>query len=54
MICSRVIKGLVFKKNAAHKHMVTRYKSPRLLLLRGVLGERDGLESFEAMDQVNI
>ncbi|KAK8450312.1 hypothetical protein SEVIR_6G004400v4 [Setaria viridis] len=49
---SEVIKGLVFKKNAAHKHMPTSYHSPRLLLLKGVLGHSDvGLSSFNSMDQ---
>ncbi|KAF8668280.1 hypothetical protein HU200_052335 [Digitaria exilis] len=49
---SEVIKGLVFKKNAAHKHMPTSFHSPRLLLLKGVLGHSDvGLSSFNSMDQ---
>ncbi|OEL17884.1 putative 1-phosphatidylinositol-3-phosphate 5-kinase FAB1D [Dichanthelium oligosanthes] len=49
---SEVIKGLVFKKNAAHKHMPTSCHSPRLLLLKGVLGHSDvGLSSFSSMDQ---
>lgn len=53
--CSEVIKGLVFKKNAAHKHMPTSCHSPRLLLLKGVLGHSDvGLSSFNSMDQVRI
>ncbi|CAH9085847.1 unnamed protein product [Cuscuta epithymum] len=61
---SQFVKGLVFKKHAAHKHMPTRFKSPRLLLIRGALGlssnelssfesmqqqEKDGLKSFEEM-----
>ncbi|XP_062191798.1 1-phosphatidylinositol-3-phosphate 5-kinase FAB1A-like [Phragmites australis] len=49
---SEVIKGLVFKKNAAHKHMPTDCHNPRLLLLKGVLGHSDvGLSSFNSMDQ---
>lgn len=49
---SEVIKGLVFKKNAAHKHMPTSFHNPRLLLLKGVLGHSDiGLSSFNSMDQ---
>ncbi|CAD6246305.1 unnamed protein product [Miscanthus lutarioriparius] len=49
---SEVIKGLVFKKNAAHKHMPTNCHNPRLLLLKGVLGHSDvGLSSFNSMDQ---
>ncbi|KAL6659599.1 hypothetical protein ACP70R_003639 [Stipagrostis hirtigluma subsp. patula] len=49
---SEVIKGLVFKKNAAHKHMPTSCHNPRLLLLKGVLGHSDvGLSSFNSMDQ---
>ncbi|KAJ1266793.1 hypothetical protein BS78_07G005600 [Paspalum vaginatum] len=49
---SEVIKGLVFKKNAAHKHMPTSCHNPRLLLLKGVLGHSDvGLSSFNSMCQ---
>ncbi|XP_020583432.1 putative 1-phosphatidylinositol-3-phosphate 5-kinase FAB1D isoform X2 [Phalaenopsis equestris] len=49
---SQVIKGLIFKKNAAHKHMPTKCKNPRLLLVKGVLGQRElGLSSFDSMDQ---
>lgn len=48
-----MIRGLVFKKHAAHKHMPTKYKNPRLLLIRGALGlSSSGLSSFESMDQV--
>ncbi|KAG9444094.1 hypothetical protein H6P81_015434 [Aristolochia fimbriata] len=47
---SLVIRGLVFKKSAAHKHMTTNYKNPRLLLLKGILGQRaSGLSSFVSM-----
>ncbi|OWM67684.1 hypothetical protein CDL15_Pgr019185 [Punica granatum] len=47
---SQVIRGLVFKKHAAHKHMPTKYKNPKLLLLRGVLGQSsNGLSSFDTM-----
>ncbi|GMP48121.1 hypothetical protein CsSME_00015591 [Camellia sinensis var. sinensis] len=49
---SQVIRGLVFKKHAAHKHMPTKYKNPRLLLIRGALGlSSSGLSSFESMQQ---
>ncbi|PKA57101.1 Putative 1-phosphatidylinositol-3-phosphate 5-kinase FAB1D [Apostasia shenzhenica] len=49
---SQIIKGLVFKKNAAHKHMPTKFKNPRLLLVKGVLGQRDlGLSSFNSMHE---
>jgi hypothetical protein len=48
-----VIKGLVFKKNTAHKHMPTNCHNPRLLLLKGALGlSGAGLSSFNSMDQV--
>ncbi|KAJ9146033.1 hypothetical protein P3X46_028352 [Hevea brasiliensis] len=48
---SQVVKGLVFKKRAAHKHMPTNYKNPRLLLIRGALGQSlSGLSSFKSMD----
>ncbi|XP_073118356.1 putative 1-phosphatidylinositol-3-phosphate 5-kinase FAB1D [Elaeis guineensis] len=49
---SQVIKGLVFKKNAAHKHMPTKFQNPRLLLLQGALGHSSvGLLSFDSMVQ---
>ncbi|KAJ7969722.1 1-phosphatidylinositol-3-phosphate 5-kinase [Quillaja saponaria] len=49
---SQLIKGLVFKKHAAHKHMPTKCKSPRLLLLRGMLGHSSsGLSSFDSMEK---
>ncbi|KAK1311067.1 1-phosphatidylinositol-3-phosphate 5-kinase FAB1B [Acorus calamus] len=49
---SQLIKGLVFKKNAAHKHMSTKYKNPKLLLFLGVLGQRaNELSSFQSMKQ---
>ncbi|RDX90164.1 putative 1-phosphatidylinositol-3-phosphate 5-kinase FAB1D, partial [Mucuna pruriens] len=49
---SQLIRGLVFKKHAAHKHMPTKYKNPRLLLISGVLGHSiNGLSSFNSMDQ---
>ncbi|WVZ87800.1 hypothetical protein U9M48_034382 [Paspalum notatum var. saurae] len=51
-ICSEVIKGLVFRKNAAHKHMPTKCHNPRLLLLRGVLGDSDiRFSSFSSIEQ---
>lgn len=49
---SQVINGLVFKKNAAHKHMPIKFKNPRLLLLQGALGHSAvGLSSFNSMEQ---
>ncbi|KAK9270349.1 hypothetical protein L1049_025928 [Liquidambar formosana] len=49
---SQVIKGLVFKKHAAHKHMPTKCKNPRLLLIQGMLGQSSsGLSSFDSMEQ---
>ncbi|XWS24864.1 hypothetical protein CRYUN_Cryun27aG0021600 [Craigia yunnanensis] len=49
---SQLIKGLVFKKHAAHKHMQTKYKNPRLLLIQGVLGQSSsGLSSFSSLDE---
>ncbi|KAL0432159.1 UNVERIFIED_CONTAM: putative 1-phosphatidylinositol-3-phosphate 5-kinase FAB1D [Sesamum latifolium] len=49
---SQVIKGLVFKKHAAHKHMPTKYKNPRLLLIHGSLDlSSGGLSSFQSMQQ---
>ncbi|KAG8633375.1 hypothetical protein MANES_18G097800v8 [Manihot esculenta] len=49
---SQVVKGLVFKKRAAHKHMPTNYKNPRLLLIQGELGQSSSeLSSFNSMDQ---
>ncbi|GAB4844844.1 hypothetical protein Ancab_038232 [Ancistrocladus abbreviatus] len=46
---SQLIKGLVFKKHAAHKHMPTKYNNPKLLLIRGMLGQSSGLSSFNSM-----
>ncbi|XP_020261935.1 1-phosphatidylinositol-3-phosphate 5-kinase FAB1A-like isoform X2 [Asparagus officinalis] len=49
---SQVIKALVFKKNTAHKHMPTKLRNPRLLLLKGSLGDSAvGLSSLKSMDQ---
>ncbi|KAG6468406.1 hypothetical protein ZIOFF_073091 [Zingiber officinale] len=49
---SELINGLVFKKNAAHKHMQTKFKNPKLLLLQGILGHSSvGLSSFNSMEQ---
>ncbi|KAJ8760552.1 hypothetical protein K2173_015219 [Erythroxylum novogranatense] len=49
---SQLVKGLVFKKRAAHKHMPTKYKTPRLLLIRGFLGQSSsGFSSLNKMDQ---
>ncbi|KAF7812066.1 putative 1-phosphatidylinositol-3-phosphate 5-kinase FAB1D isoform X1 [Senna tora] len=49
---SELIRGLVFKKHAAHKHMPTKYKNARLLLIRGMLGDSfSGLSSFNSMEQ---
>ncbi|KAF0895609.1 hypothetical protein E2562_013916 [Oryza meyeriana var. granulata] len=48
-----VVKGLVFRKNAAHKHMPTKCHSPRLLLIQGALGVDShlGFSSFDSMEQ---
>ncbi|KAG7942800.1 hypothetical protein I3843_15G005900 [Carya illinoinensis] len=49
---SCLVKGLVFKKHAAHKHMPTKYENPKLLLISGVLGQSSsGLSSFASMAQ---
>ena len=49
-----VIKGLVFKKNTAHKHMPSRFENPKLLLLKGALGHNDSsLSSFNALGEVH-
>ncbi|KAI3736800.1 hypothetical protein L2E82_26787 [Cichorium intybus] len=48
---SEVFNGLVFKKHAAHKHMPTRFKRPKLLLIKGALSGSDGFSSFELMNQ---
>ena len=53
LMCSQLVKGMVFKKHAAHKHMPTNYKKPRLLLIQGALDRSlRGLSSFESMKQV--
>lgn len=45
---------MVFKKHAAHKHMPTHCKNPKLVLIQGMLGEApiSRLSSFNSMDQV--
>ncbi|PHU14820.1 putative 1-phosphatidylinositol-3-phosphate 5-kinase FAB1C [Capsicum chinense] len=48
---SQFIRGLVFKKHAAHKHMPTKFEKPRLLLIEGALGLSSELSSFESMRQ---
>ncbi|CAN4099874.1 unnamed protein product [Withania somnifera] len=48
---SQFIRGLVFKKHAAHKHMPTKFEKPRLLLIEGALGLSSDLSSFESMQQ---
>jgi len=49
---SEVVKGLVFRKNVAHKHMPTKCHNPRLLLLSGVLGHSHvGFSSFSSIEQ---
>ncbi|EAY96166.1 hypothetical protein OsI_18048 [Oryza sativa Indica Group] len=50
---SQVVRGLVFRKNAAHKHMPTKCHRPTLLLLHGALGldSHLGFSSFDSMEQ---
>ncbi|CAK9180973.1 unnamed protein product [Ilex paraguariensis] len=49
---SQLIKGLVFKKHAAHKHMPTNYRNPKLLLIQGSLGlSSSRLYSFDSMNE---
>ncbi|CAN6459146.1 unnamed protein product [Victoria cruziana] len=49
---SKLIKGLVFKKNAAHKRMPSKVQNPKLLLVRGVLGQdTNGLSSLSSLKQ---
>lgn len=51
---SQVVNGLVFKKNTAHKHMPTNIKNPRLLLIKGSVGQSAaGLSSLRSMEQEN-
>ncbi|XP_038899624.1 putative 1-phosphatidylinositol-3-phosphate 5-kinase FAB1D [Benincasa hispida] len=52
---SQFVKGMVFKKHAAHKHMPTHCKNPKLILIQGMLGEApiSRLSSFNSMDQEN-
>ncbi|XP_023535373.1 putative 1-phosphatidylinositol-3-phosphate 5-kinase FAB1D [Cucurbita pepo subsp. pepo] len=52
---SQFVKGMVFKKHAAHKHMPTHCKNPKLILIEGMLGEApiSRLSSFNSMDQEN-
>ncbi|KAM7266340.1 hypothetical protein ACFE04_004237 [Oxalis oulophora] len=48
---SEVIKGLVFKKHAAHKRMPNKYEKPRLLLMKGFLGQSSELSSLDSIEQ---
>ncbi|XP_060216369.1 putative 1-phosphatidylinositol-3-phosphate 5-kinase FAB1D isoform X2 [Lycium barbarum] len=48
---SQFIRGLVFKKHAAHKHMPTKFEKPRLLLIEGALGLSSELSSFDSMQK---
>ncbi|KAE8715324.1 putative 1-phosphatidylinositol-3-phosphate 5-kinase FAB1D-like isoform X3 [Hibiscus syriacus] len=49
---SQLIKGLVFKKHTAHKHMQTKFKNPSLLLIQGALGQSSsGLSSLSSLDE---
>lgn len=53
VFCSQVIRGLVFNKKPAHKHMQTTYKNPRLLLFCGGLGDPEGgLSSLNSIEHV--
>ncbi|KAL8172547.1 hypothetical protein V2J09_024351 [Rumex salicifolius] len=45
---SELVRGLVFKKHAMHKHMQTEFSNPTLLLARGFLGQSStGFISFD-------
>ncbi|KAF7038876.1 hypothetical protein CFC21_048974 [Triticum aestivum] len=49
---SEVINGLVFKKTAAHKQMRANIKHPKLLILKGDIGQfSTGLSSMNSMKQ---
>ncbi|KAF9603583.1 hypothetical protein IFM89_037082 [Coptis chinensis] len=49
---SKVINGMVFKKSAAHKIMLTNHKNPKFLLLKGILGQgTSALSSFDSMEK---
>lgn len=51
---SQFVRGLVFNKHAAHKHMPTKYDKPRLLLIQGALGlSSNELSVFESFRQEN-
>lgn len=47
---SKVIKGVVFKKNIVHKHMPNSYKNPRLLLLGGALEYQPASNQLSSLD----
>ncbi|KAL2893685.1 putative 1-phosphatidylinositol-3-phosphate 5-kinase FAB1D [Bienertia sinuspersici] len=49
---SRLIKGLVFKKHAAHKHMITKYQNPKLLLIQGMLGPSSGSSGLSSLSSM--
>ncbi|EFJ32358.1 hypothetical protein SELMODRAFT_144057 [Selaginella moellendorffii] len=47
---SMIIKGIVCKKNLAHKRMITRFKNPRLLIIGGALEYQRVSNQFSSMD----
>lgn len=51
---STVVKGIVFRKNVAHKRMTSRYKNPRLLLLAGALEYQRVSNQLSSLDTLLI
>lgn len=52
--CSKVVKGVVCKKNVAHRRMTTKIEKPRLLILGGALEYQrvaNHLSSFDTLLQ---
>lgn len=49
---SKVIKGVVFKKNIVHKHMPNSYKNPRLLLLGGALAYQPASNQLSSLNNL--
>ncbi|KAL7609903.1 hypothetical protein Lser_V15G12126 [Lactuca serriola] len=51
---SKVFRGLVFKKHAAHEQMPTKYRNPKLLLIRGVSSSTEEQEKgMEMIEKLN-
>ena len=49
---SKIINGLVFTKNVAHKHMVSELKNPKILLLRSSIEYQRSEEKMSSLEPI--